>query len=179
MTFDARLRPFRAVIWMFAVFLLLQVGSAAVLFVQKLGLSPDSIARFYLGDEATFAQPKTLAGMMKVTVPHLLAIPLVLFITVHLVGCVGLVRRKPFAVAARLVFAFTLFGIAAGYGVRFIAPEIALAKLIAFVGLEAMLLFWLALLLVAFWPGRLARAVASADAAGRPAGWLRPTATRR
>ena len=143
MTFDARLRPFRPVIWMFAVFLLLQAVTAAVLFVQKLGVTPESIARFYVGHEASFTQPKSFSGLMKVTVPHLLAIPLTVFITVHLVGYVGVVRRRPFLFASRLVFGFTLFSVASGYAIRFLSPQLAVAKLVAFLGLEAMLLFWL------------------------------------
>lgn len=172
MTFDARLRPYRPVIWMFAVFLLLQAVTAAVLFVQKLGVTPESIARFYVGHEESFAQPKTFSGLIKVTVPHLLAIPLTVFITVHLVGYVGVVRRRPFLFASRLVFGFTAFSLAIGYAIRFVSPQLAFAKLVAFVGLEAMLLFWLALLVSAFWPGRLARAVEDQLSDVPPRGWL-------
>jgi hypothetical protein len=153
MTFDARLRPFRPLVAMFAVFLAFQAVSAAVLFVQKLGLSPTSVARFYLGDEAQFLAPKTLPGLLKVAVPHLLAIPLTFFITIHLVGCVGVVRLRPFAWATRLAFGFALVAVLAGFGVRYLSPALAAGKIVAFVGLEALLLWWLSLLLLAFKPG--------------------------
>ena len=83
---DPRLAPFRAPALTFALFLVICAASAAVLFALKLGPGVARVQEFYLGSEARFAPPRTLGGLLQVAVPHLLAIPLVLFAASHLVG---------------------------------------------------------------------------------------------
>jgi len=134
-TTDRKLEPFRGLIALFAVFLVAVAGSAAVLFVLKLG---GGVGRFYA--------PRTLPGLLDVAVPHLLAIPLSLFTTIHLVGWVGLVRPRPMALLSRAAFACALAGIAGGFAVRYVHPALATVKIAAFVGLESLLLIWLWLL---------------------------------
>ncbi|MHB8874791.1 MAG: hypothetical protein ACYC8T_13970 [Myxococcaceae bacterium] len=148
--------PYRTVVLMFGAFLAIVAVSAAVLFASKLGLHPAAVSDYYRGSEASFIQPKSLAGLLKVAVPHLLAAPLALFVTLHLVGWVGRVRRRPFVVLSALSFGAVLAGITAGFAVRFVHPHFALLKLAAFLGLEATLLVWLGLLAVAAWPARSA-----------------------
>jgi hypothetical protein len=144
---ERRLEPYRGVLLLFAAFLAVQAVSAAVLFARKLGISPQDVQQFYLGKREAFAWPKSLPGLLEVAVPHLLAIPLVLFITSHLVGWLGMVRRDAFAWFVRLSFGAALLGIASGFGVRYLWSGLAWAKIGGFIGLEAMLVVWLALVL--------------------------------
>lgn len=157
---DPRLAPFRAPALAFALFLLICAGSAAVLFALKLGPGVARVQEFYLGSEARFAAPKTLGGLLQVAVPHLLAVPLVLFAASHLVGFARAVGPRAFAALVRLSYGSALLGIAAGLAVRFVAPELAWVKVGAFVGLEAALVAWVALLGMVFGPRR------DADASG-------------
>jgi len=159
---DPRLRPFRLPLAVFGAFVALQAGSGAVLFAAKLGLRPERLAAYYRGSEEAFGTPRSLAGLLEVAVPHLVAIPLVLFVTLHLVAIVGLLRRRPFALLAGLSFGCAATGVLAAFGIRWLSPGIAWVKLAAFVGLEASLGVWLLLLAAAFVPPRGASAASQA-----------------
>lgn len=179
---DARLAPFRGPALVFALFLGICAASAAVLFALKLGTSVARVQEFYLGAEARFAAPKTLRGLLEVAVPHLLAVPLVIFAASHLVGFARALSPRAFAALARLSFGAALIGVAAGFGVRWIAPGLAWVKIGAFAGLEAGLLAWIALLVVVFGgrPAEVERPRASRDApAGAPATAAGGRAARR
>jgi hypothetical protein len=157
----------RAPALVFAGFLLVIAVSAAALFLLKLGAGPEAVRAFYLGSEARFTGPRSLAGLLEVAVPHLLAIPLVLFAVSHVVAAAG---ALPPALARRLTglsFGLALAGLGAGFGVRFLAPWLAWAKLAAFLGLELLLLCWAVLLASAAWPGRAAASGLRGDGGDR------------
>ncbi len=156
---DPRLDPFRGPLAAFALMLGLTAASAAVLFVRKIGLSPGAVRAFYLGSEAAFRPPRSLDGLLEVAVPHLLAVPLTVLVTAHLVGFVALVRPRPLALLSAVAFGSALAGLAAGFGIRFLWPGLAWLKIAAFAGFEATLLLWLALLLALFRRPREAGAV--------------------
>jgi hypothetical protein len=122
----------------FLAFVVVQMASGGILFVRKMGLAATSVQVFYLGSEASFTRPRTLAGLLEVAVPHLLGMPLVLFVSLHLVAFVGLVHRRAFAFLSSLSFGAALAGIAAGFGIRYLWPALAWAKITAFVGLESL-----------------------------------------
>lgn len=164
---DPRLAPFRLPAAAFCTFLAIQAVSAAVLFAMKLGASPGRIEEFYRGAEATFSAPKTLPGLLETAVPHLLAVPLVLFIAAHLVAFTGMLRRRVFAVLCGTSFAAALVGLLAGFAVRFVSPTVSVVKLGAFLALEATLLAWITLLALTF--ARPRRTKARATAAHRAA----------
>lgn len=149
-----RLSAFRPLVLVFAGFVALQALSAALLFAMKLGLTPAQIEAFYRGSEQAMTRPRTLSGLLSVGVPHLLAVPLTLFVVVHLVGWAGIVRRPALHLLTRLSFFFALAGVAAGVGVRYVFPALSVVKLAAFLGLELTLGLWVALLVLAFWPSR-------------------------
>lgn len=142
----ARPAALRPAIAIFALFLAVQAVSAAVLFARKLGLTPASVERFYL------ERPRSLGGLLEVAVPHLLAVPLTLFIVCHLVIWAGVGRSAAVALLLRLSFATALLGIGAGFAVRFLWPALSMVKLAAFFGLEGLLFVWVAMLVRATWP---------------------------
>lgn len=180
---DERLARFRAPALAFSVYLLVIAGSAAVLFVLKLGGAPALIAEHYLGSEARFTAPSTLGGLLEVAVPHLLAIPLVLFAVSHVVGFVRALGRRSYGVLVAVSFGCALAGVAAGFGVRFVAPALAWAKLAAFAGLEVTLLGWAGLLAAIFLRVSRLRAPTgetfAVDARGTPAEVPRAAEARR
>jgi hypothetical protein len=161
---DPRLEAHRAPLAVFVIFLGVVAASACALFVLKLGASPDHVRAFYRGDAARFASPRTLEGLLEVAVPHLLAIPLVIFTAAHLVAFTALVRRGPLTQLRRASFVAALVSIAAGMAVRFVSPGFAAVKVAAFVALEAALVAWIALLL-----GLLLGSPVTVARAGRPA----------
>lgn len=177
---DPRLAPFRAPALVFALFLAICAASAAVLFALKLGTTPARVREFYLGAEARFAAPKTLAGLLQVAVPHLLAVPLVLFAASHLVGFARATGPRAYAALVRLSYASALVGVAAGLGVRYLWPGLAWVKIGAFAGLEAGLLAWTGLLLAVFVPwGASSGERAEAPLPGGPASAAGGRAARR
>jgi len=146
---DPRLGRFAGPIAAFAGMVAVVMGTAAVLFVRKMGFDPGHVQAFYLGSEASFAPPRSLTGLLEVAVPHLLAIPMIVFVTLHLVAFVSGARRRPFAIAAGITFACAAVVIAAGFAVRFAWPGLAPIKIAAFLGLEGTMLAWLGLLVAA------------------------------
>ena len=146
---DPRLGRFAGPIAAFASMVAVVMGTAAVLFVRKMGFDPGHVQAFYLGSEASFAPPRSLTGLLEVAVPHLLAIPMIVFVTLHLVAFVSGARRRPFAIAAGITFACAAVVIAAGFAVRFAWPGLAPIKIAAFLGLEGTMLAWLGLLVAA------------------------------
>jgi hypothetical protein len=169
---DPRLRRFAGPVAAFAAMVGLVMATGVVLFARKMGLSAGKVQAFYLGSEATFAPPRSLAGMLEVAVPHLLAVPLLLFVTLHLVAFAFRTRRRPFAVMAGITWGCALAGIGAGFGIRWIWPGLAVGKIAAFVGLEATMLLWLGLLLAATWP-------AAGSSGARSANYLEASRQRR
>jgi hypothetical protein len=176
---DPRLAPFRAPVLAFSALALVQAISGAVLFGRKLGFSAEDVRAFYLGSEAAFTRPRSLAGLLEVAVPHLVAIPVVLFTTVHLVGFLGLVRRRPHAVLTAVAFGSALAGIGAGFAIRFLWPGLAPLKIAAFVAFELVLLGWLVLVAFVYWPPRAARQARSAGPGSRAVTTLPSSAGRR
>jgi hypothetical protein len=149
---DPRMSRFSGPVAAFATMVAIVMGTGAVLFVRKIGLDGERVRAFYLGAEAAFAPPRSLAGLLEVAVPHLLAVPIVVFVTLHLVAFAHGARRRPFGLLAGLTWGCVAAGIGAGFAIRFAWPALAPLKVVAFVGLEATMLLWLALLVVAVLP---------------------------
>jgi len=149
---DPRVARVAAPLAAFAAMIAVVMGTGAVLFARKIGFDGDTVRAFYLGSEATFAPPRSLAGLLEVAVPHLLAVPLLLFVTLHLVAFAFGARRRPFALLAGITWGCAATGIVAGFAIRFVWPWLAPLKVAAFVGLEATMLAWLMLLVAAIVP---------------------------
>lgn len=157
----AHVAALRPLILIFAGFVLVQAVTAAMLFVMKLGLAPTAIEGFYRGSELAMTRPRSLTGLLEVAVPHLLAVPLTLFIVIHLVSWAGVVGREALQLLARVSFALSALGLTAGLGVRYLWPWLSVVKLVAFLGMELTLVAWCVLLFVAFWPSNALSATAA------------------
>ncbi len=149
---DPRVARFTAPIVAFAAMVAVVMATGAVLFARKIGFDGGQVRAFYLGSEAGFAEPRSLAGLLEVAVPHLLAVPLLIFVTLHLVAFASGMRRRPFAVLAGITWGCAGAGILAGFAIRFAWPWLASLKVAAFVGLQATMLAWLLLLVAAILP---------------------------
>ncbi len=149
---DPRVARFTLPLAAFSAMTLLVLATGAVLFARKIGLEPERVRDFYLGSEAAFTQPRSLAGLLEVAVPHLLAIPVTVFVTLHLVAFLGVARRRTFAVLAGITWACVAAAVGSGFAIRFAWPGLAPLKVLAFVGLEATLVSWLLLVVAAILP---------------------------
>lgn len=124
----------------FCGFTLLQAGSAAWLFASKLGLRPAEVEAFYRGAQG--GAPRSLGGLLEVLVPHLVAVPLTLFILIHLAAWARPGAARSLRRLARLSFAAAFLGLSAGLLTRFVWAGFATLKLAAFLAFEALLGFW-------------------------------------
>ena len=149
---DPRVARFSAPIAAFATMVAIVMGTGAVLFARKIGFDDGHVRSFYLGSEAAFAPPRSLAGLLEVAVPHLLAVPLLVFVALHLVAFAFGMRRRPFGLLAGITWACAGAGILAGFAIRFAWPGLAPLKVAAFVGFQATMLAWLLLLVAAVLP---------------------------
>ena len=166
---DPVLERYRAPALAFTGYLVLQAASAAALFALKLG-DPDGVRAFYLGSTERFTVAKSLAGMLEVAVPHLVAIPLVLFAAAHVVGFARALPAPGYRALVAASFGAALAGILSGFGVRWVAPELAWLKIASFAALEAALVAWAGLLGAVFLPRRAACAAGAATVAEAGAG---------
>ncbi len=75
------------IIYLIIVFSLIGYGFQLLtgiwLFVEKYGLSVESITEYILGNEEKFIKPKSLLGLLEVIVPHMFVIPLFIFVVSH------------------------------------------------------------------------------------------------
>jgi hypothetical protein len=116
----------------------------AGLYFSKMSLWPSSVVDYYLGNEERYLQPRSFLGMLEVLHFHSFAMGILLLTLTHLLLFVPLsMRVKAFGISAAFIS-----GIAdelAGWGVRFVHPLFAYAKVFFFVSLEAVIL-WLMVL---------------------------------
>lgn len=166
---DPRLAAYRLPSLVFAAYLVVQAVSAAALFVLKLGAGADGVRAFYLGSEERFTRAKSLEGLFEVAIPHLVAIPLVLFAASHVVGFARAVPGRLHSALVAVSFGSALAGILSGFAVRFAAPGFASVKIGAFLATEAALLAWAALLVAIFVPRQAPAALTQGAHAPTPA----------
>lgn len=109
------------------------------LYVTRMGLTPESVARYYLGSEAEFLPARTAGSMLEVTHAHLAMMAMVLLLVTHL----AIFLPWSFRVRALLVlgtFGSALLQEGSGWLVRFVHPAFAWLKIASFLGLQAGLL---------------------------------------
>lgn len=107
-----------------------------LMYFQRMGLTPDSVARYYRGSEADFTEPRTYASMLETTHIHLPMMALVALLLTHL--AIFLPWRERTKVTLILsTFGCALGGEAASWLVRYVSPAWAWLKIGCFVGLEA------------------------------------------
>lgn len=129
----------RIVALAFVALLLFQSALGATLFVRTVGYLPCDVAAYYAD--------KSLSGLLEVSVPHFLMIPLALMGSLHLLAFLGTLRPEH---RSRLIHPFFLlffadqlspFAIAQGF------HWVAYLKMVSFIGFELGLaaLWWVLL----------------------------------
>jgi hypothetical protein len=119
-----------------------------LLFLNKMDLTPDSIASYYAGNEEEFRPARSYQSMLEVTHTHLPMMAVVLLLLTHLV------IFTPLSNTGKYIFIITAFCSASfnegsNYLVRFVDPSFAWLKLFSFLTLQGSLIL-LVLILVRF-----------------------------
>lgn len=140
------------IIWMFLLYTFLLWISNALLFFDRMSLSPASIQAYYCGDEAKFRPARSYHGLLEVAHAHLFSIGVMLLTLTHLVLFVPL--PNSLKVGLILVpFGSGLLNEAAGWLTALVHPGFAYLKVFSFILLEASLLVLMLLVCWALWSG--------------------------
>jgi hypothetical protein len=110
----------------------------AMLFFNKMNLTPASVVDYYLGSEERFLSPRSYQGLLEVSHFHLFAMGMLLLVLTHLMLFVPL-RNNTKAWLIVIPFLSALLDEGAGWLVRFAGPHFAYAKIAGFLLLQTSL----------------------------------------
>jgi len=133
-----RNRLLQVIVLLYALYVAALWLTNALLYFEKMGLSPSSVVEYYRGDEERFLQPRTYQGMLEVSHFHLFAMGMLLLVLTHLMLFVPLAdRAKAWLIAVPFLSAGLDEG--AGWLVRFGHPAFAALKVAGFLLLQGSL----------------------------------------
>ena len=136
-----RNRLLKVIVWCFLTYTLILWVSNAGLYFSKMSLYPSSVVDYYLGNEERYLQPRSLLGLLEVLHFHSFAMGILLLTLTHLLLFVPVsLKVKAFGIAT--AFFAGMAGELSGWGVRFVHPGFAYAKVAMFLLLEGVIL-WL------------------------------------
>jgi len=134
----SRNRLLQTIVVLYCIYVALLWVTNALLYFQKMGLTPESVVHYYLGSEEDFLQPRSYQGLLEVSHFHLFAMGMLLLVLTHLMLFVPLASRlKAWLIV--LPFAAALLDEGAGWAVRFVDPSFAWLKIAGFLALQASL----------------------------------------
>jgi hypothetical protein len=109
------------------------------LYFDHMGLTPESVVRYYNGSEEEFRPPRSAQSMLEVTHMHLPMMALVLLLLTHLVIFAPFSRSGKIALIV-IPFLSGLFSEASSWLVRFVHPDFAWLKVASFLLLQGSLI---------------------------------------
>lgn len=128
------------------------------MYFTRMGLTPGSVEAYYLGSEADFTSPRTFGSMLEVLHMHLPMMSIVLLMLTHLFA-LSTYKKPAKSYLIGGIFIFALLNEGAGWLVRFVHPGFAWAKILGFLGFQALLAFMVyRLTMVLMFPERPMRA---------------------
>jgi hypothetical protein len=130
----------RLILVWFLLFVALLWVTNALLYFAKMTLDPASVVAYYLGNEATFTQPRSYQGMLEITHFHMFAMGILVLTMTHLLLFVPIANRTK-AWVVSVAFLAALGDEASGWLVRFVSPGFAYVKVASFLTLETVLAF--------------------------------------
>jgi hypothetical protein len=130
----------KVIVWCFLSYTLVLWATNAGMYFSRMSLSPSSVIDYYCGNEQRFTQPRSLAGLLEVLHFHSFAMGILLLTLTHLLLFVPLSMRMK-AAGIATAFVAGLGDELSGWGVRFLHPAFAYAKIGFFLLLEGTILF--------------------------------------
>jgi hypothetical protein len=133
-----RNRLLQAIVVLYSLYVSLLWLTNALLYFDRMGLTPASVIAHYLGNEQRFLEPRSYAGLLEVSHFHLFAMGMLLLVLTHLVLFIPLANRtKAWLIA--LPFLSGLVDEGSGWLVRFVSPHFAWLKIAGFLALQSSL----------------------------------------
>ena len=133
-----RNRLLQTIIVLYALYVALLWLTNALLYFDRMALTPSSVVAHYLGSEETFREPRSYAGLLEVSHFHLFAMGMLLLVLTHLVLFIPIANRAKVWLIA-LPFLSGLVDEGAGWLVRFVSPGFAWLKIAGFLALQTSL----------------------------------------
>ncbi|MBW2313484.1 MAG: hypothetical protein JRH10_04760 [Deltaproteobacteria bacterium] len=133
-----RNRLLQLIVVLYAIYVIGLWFTNGMLYFHKMSLDPASVVAYYLGDEASFRQPRSYQGMVEIAHFHLFAMGMLLLVLTHLILFVP-VRNGLKAFLIVVPFAAALVDEGGGWLVRFVSPGFAIVKVAGFVLLQTSL----------------------------------------
>ena len=121
-----------------ALFLLYTAGlwvTNALLYFNKMKLTPTSVVEYYRGSEERFTRPRTYQGLLEISHFHLFAMGILILTLTHLVLFVPLPVRLKFWLLL-ISFGTAIGNEAGGWLVRFVHPAFAYWKITFFLAFQ-------------------------------------------
>jgi len=147
-----RNRLLQTIVVLYAVYVSGLWVTNALLYFEKMGLTPSSVVEYYLGNEANFTSPRTYQGLLEVTHFHLFAMGMLLLVLTHLMLFVPISNRlKAWLIV--LPFFSAILDEGSGWLVRFGHPAFASLKIAGFLLLQGSLATLIAVSLWAVFSG--------------------------
>jgi hypothetical protein len=134
----SRNRLLQMIVTLYSVYVSGLWATNALLYFNKMGLTPSSVVSYYRGNEEAFLSPRSYQGMLEVAHFHLFAMGMLLLVLTHLMLFVPL---KNATKAWLIVLPFVAAGLDEGGGwlVRFGHPGFAWVKIAGFLLLQGSL----------------------------------------
>lgn len=134
----------------FLVFLLLGIGSAALLHGDGLGTDAATAAAYWRGDEAQMTWPKSYRQLLELTHFHLFTEPVVWLVVSHLYGLgsargawrVGLPLGTLIAIAAQIALPWLVVYAGAGWAALLLPAHLAMGLGLAWMAAAAIRDMW-------------------------------------
>lgn len=133
-----RNRLLQTIIALYALYVAALWLTNALLYFDKMSLTPDSVVAYYLGSEELFRPPRSYQGMLEIAHFHLFAMGMLLLVLTHLMLFVPVSDRTK-ALMVAVPFLSAALGEGAGWLVRFVSPSFAWLKILGFVALQVSL----------------------------------------
>jgi hypothetical protein len=134
----------RVIVLCFLAYTFILWVTNAGLYFSKMSLTPSSVIDYYRGNEERYLQPRSLQGLLEVLHFHAFAMGMLLMTLTHLLLFVPIsMRIKAWGIA--IAFLSGIAGELSGWGVRFVHPLFAYAKIVSFLVLEGVLLLLMVL----------------------------------
>ncbi|PCI31381.1 MAG: hypothetical protein COB53_13275, partial [Elusimicrobia bacterium] len=122
------------------VFLGLMVVVNFAMYFSRMSFYPSSVKDYYLGSEAAFTAARSYGSMLEVTHMHLPMMAIVMLVLTHLYLFAPISKNAKIGITVG-AFAAALFSEGSSWLVRFVHPDFAILKVIAFVSLQSVLIF--------------------------------------
>lgn len=134
----SRNRLLQTIVTLYSVYVAGLWLTNALLYFQKMGLTPGSVVSYYRGNEEAFLSPRSYQGMLEVAHFHLFAMGLLLLVLTHLMLFVPL-KNATKAWLIALPFAAAALDEGSGWLVRFVHEGFAWLKIAGFLLLQGSL----------------------------------------